>query len=59
MLTSQLISSEQIAELSRMVVINTANKGNAQAAGAAMTPAGWPWWRSPSRSLPMDSPRIR
>jgi methyl-accepting chemotaxis protein len=39
MLTSQLISSEQIAELSRMVVINTANKGNAQAAGAAMTRA--------------------
>jgi adenylyl-sulfate kinase len=39
MLTSQLISSEQIAELSRMVVINTANKANAQAAGAAMTRA--------------------
>jgi methyl-accepting chemotaxis protein len=39
MLTSQLVSSEQIAELSRMVVINTANKANAQAAGAAMTRA--------------------
>ena len=36
MLISQLVSNESIAELSRMVVINTDNKANAQAADSAM-----------------------
>ena len=39
MLGNQLLGNEQIAELSWMVVINTANKGNAQAAEVAMTRA--------------------
>lgn len=39
MLANQLIRNEQIAELSRLVVINTANKANAQGAELAVTRA--------------------
>jgi methyl-accepting chemotaxis protein len=39
MLASQLVSNQSIAELSRMVVINTSNKANAQAADSAMARA--------------------
>jgi methyl-accepting chemotaxis protein len=39
MLASQFVSNQSIAELSRMVVINTANKANAQAADSAMARA--------------------
>jgi methyl-accepting chemotaxis protein len=39
MLANQLVRNEQIAELSRLVVINTANKANAQGAELAVTRA--------------------
>ncbi len=39
MLANQLMSNQSIAELSRLVVINTSNKANAQAADSAMAHA--------------------
>jgi methyl-accepting chemotaxis protein len=39
MLANQLVRNEQIADLSRLVVINTANKANAQGAELAVTRA--------------------
>jgi methyl-accepting chemotaxis protein len=39
MLANQLVSNQSIAELSRLVVINTSNKANAQAADSAMARA--------------------